>query len=117
MTTQDATLVASGIAAVASLAKLLTDALSARGAATRAAHRSVLQPHLPTLATCVHGVLADTVLAHRRLKDQQAPGNALENAQLAATALKKSRLEVKYSLPGLEEPLRTITRVIVKCCG
>ena len=110
LTTQDATLIASGIAAAASVAKLLADALSARGAATRAAHRTVLRSHLPVLATSIHGVLAGAVLVHRRLKEDKAPGNALENAQLAATALKQVRLEIKYALPGLDEPLRTLTR-------
>jgi hypothetical protein len=110
LTTQDATLIAAGIAAVASLAKLLADALSARGTATRAAHRTVLQPHLAGLATSVHGVVAGAVVAHRRLKEARAGGNALDNSRSAATALKTYRLEVKYALPGIEEPLRTLTR-------
>lgn len=111
LTTQDATLIAAGIAAAASVAKLLADALSARGTATRAAHRTVLQPHLASLATSVHGVVAGAVLAHRRLKEARGAGKALENAKAAAVALKTYRLEVKYALPGIEEPLRTLTRV------
>jgi hypothetical protein len=107
LTTQDAALLAAGIAAGT---KLLTDALTARGAATRAAHRAVLQPHLSDLATTIHGVVAGAVLAHRRLQDDKTAGNALENSQCAAAALKQHRLEVKYSLPGLQEPLRTLTR-------
>lgn len=110
MSTQDATLIAAGIAAAASLAKLFSDMLSARGAATRAAHRSVLQPHLVALATGIHGVMAGAVLAHRLLKSGKAPGSTLANSRVAAEALKTCRLEVKYSLPGLQEPLRTLTR-------
>jgi len=111
LTTQDATLIAAGIAAATGLAKLVSDALSARGAATRAAHRTVLEPHLPRLATSIHSVVAGAVLVHRRLQNNQLPGNALEISQLGADALKTYRLEVKYALPGLEEPLRTLTRV------
>jgi hypothetical protein len=110
LTTQDATLIAAAIAAVASLAKLIADALSARGTATRAAHRTVLQPHLAGLATSIHGVVAGAVVAHRRLQEASAAGNALDNSRSAATALKTYRLEVKYALPGIEEPLRTLTR-------
>jgi hypothetical protein len=120
LTTQEATLIAAGIAAAASLAKLIMDALSARGTATRAAHRVVLEPHLPGLATSIHGVVAGAVIAHRRLSDGQEAGNALENSQEAAMILKRSRLEVKYALPGLEEPLRTLTRApdwIATCQG
>lgn len=107
LTTQDTALLVAGIAAGT---KLLTDALTARGAATRAAHRAVLQPHLSDLATSIHGVVAGAVLAHRRLQDDKTAGHALENSQSAAADLKKHRLEVKYSLPGLQEPLRTLTR-------
>jgi hypothetical protein len=120
LTTQDATLIAAGIAAAASLAKLITDALSARGAASRAAHRTVLEPHLSGLATSIHGVVAGAVIAHRRLSDGQEAGNALENSREAAATLKRNRLEVKYALPGLEEPLRTLTRApdwIATCKG
>ncbi len=109
--TPDATLIAAGIAAATGLLKLVSDAFSARGTATRAAHRHVLEPHLAELAVNVHGVMAGAVVVHRRLKDGQAPGQALQNSQSAADALKESRLAVKYSLPGLEEPLRTLTRV------
>ena len=120
VTTQEATLIAAAIAAAASLTKLITDALSARGAATRAAHRAVLEPHLPQLAKSVHGAVAGAVIVHKRAKKGQAGGNALENSQLAAGELKANRLEVKYALPGLEAPLGTLTRApdwIATCKG
>lgn len=107
---EDATLIAAGIAAVASLAKLVADALSARGTATRAAHRAVLQPHLSKLAISIHGSVAGAKIVHDRAKKGQQPGNAMTNAQTAAAALKRHRLEVKYALPGLEDPLGTLTR-------
>lgn len=111
LTTQEATLIAAVIAALTGIAKLVTDALSARGAATRAAHRAVLQPHLGDLATNIHAVVAGAVLVHRRLKNNQEPGNALAVSRAGADALKKDRLETKYALPGLDEPLRTLTRM------
>lgn len=120
LTRETATLIAAGIAAAASLAKLVTDAFSARGAATRAAHRAVLEPHLADLATSIHGAVAGAVIAHERARQGQATGNALENSQQAATSLKTHRLEVKYALPGLEKPLGTLTRApnwIATCRG
>lgn len=110
LTREDATLIAAGIAAAASLAKLVTDALSARGSATRAAHRGVLEPHLANLATSIHGSVAGAKIVHDRAKEGQAPGNAMKNAQAAAADLKRHRLEVKYALPGLGDPLGTLTR-------
>lgn len=120
LTTQEATLIAAVIAALAGIAKLVSDAVSARGTATRAAHRAVLQPHLAQLATNIHSVVAGAVVVHRRLKNNQEPGSALAVSRAGADALKKNRLETKYALPGLEEPLRTLTRVpdwIATCKG
>lgn len=110
VTKEDATLIAAAIAAVASLAKLAADAVTARSSATRAAHRAVLQTHLCNLAVSIHGAMAGTTIVHDRAKCGQPPGNAMKNAQAAAADLKAYRLEVKYSLPGLEDPLGTLTR-------
>ncbi len=110
LTTQTATLVAAGIAAIAAVLKLLVDALSARGEAARAAHRTVLQPYLAPLGRGIHEVTAGVVLVHRRIKEGQAPGHALDNAERAAQTLKEHRLEVKYSLGGTDEALRVLTR-------
>jgi hypothetical protein len=110
LTTQDATLIAAGIAAAAALLKLVADAVSARGAATRAAHRSTLEPHLGQLGKGIHEVTAGVVLTHRRVKQGQAPGNARVNAERAAQQLKDKRLEVKYALDGTDEALRVLTR-------
>jgi hypothetical protein len=110
LTTQTATLIAAAIGAAAGVVKLVADALSARGAASRAAHRSVLEPHLARLATSIHEVVAGAVLIHRGAQKNKVPGNALASSQRAAADLKQQRLAVKYPLPGLEEPLRTLTR-------
>jgi len=110
ITKEDATLIAAGIAAFASVVKLAADAISARGTATRAAHRAVLAPHLSSLAKSIHAAVAGATIVHDRAKDDQAPANAMKNAQAAASDLKEYRLEIKYALPGLEEPLKTLTR-------
>jgi len=107
---EEATLLAAGIAAAASVLKLISDALSARGQATRAAHRSTLEPYLARLGTAIHQVTAGVVLVHRRFKGGQEPGNAFQNAQHAAQLLKDLRLEVKYALGGADESLRVLTR-------
>lgn len=110
VTREEATLIAAAIAAVASVAKLLADVFTARTGATRAAHRAVLEPHLCKLAVSIHGAMAGTKIVHDRAKVGQEPGNAMTSARSAAADLKSHRLEVKYSLPGLEDPLGTITR-------
>lgn len=110
LTTQDATLLAAVIAAVAAVIKLIADALSARGTAMRAAHRTALEPHLASLGKGIHEIMAGVVLVHRRVQKGQAPGNALVHAERAAQELKGRRLEVKYELGGTEEALRVLTR-------
>lgn len=110
VSTADATLLAAVIAAAASLLKLIADSFAERGAAMRAAHRSILQTHLEPLGESIHTIAAGAVLEHRRAKEGEAPGNAQANAFSAAEALKKQRLLVKYCLDGLDEPLRILTR-------
>jgi hypothetical protein len=107
---EEATLLAAGIAAVASVLKLIADVLSARGEATRAAHRATLEPYLAGLGKALHQVTAGVVLVHRRVKAGQEPGNAFQNAEQAAKSLKQLRLEVKYALAGADEALRILTR-------
>jgi hypothetical protein len=110
VSTADATLLAAIIAAAASLLKLIADSFAERGAAMRAAHRSILEPHLEPLGESLHTIAAGAVLEHRRAKEGQAPGTAQANAFVAADALKQQRLLVKYCLDGLDEPLRILTR-------
>jgi hypothetical protein len=44
------------------------------------------------------------------IEQGQAPGNAGVRAARGAETLKLKRLQVKYPLAGLEEPLRTLSR-------
>lgn len=111
LTTEDATLIAAVIAAAAGLLKLGIDAIVSLGAETRAAHREILAPHLGEIATGIHQVVAGAVLVHTRAKQGQAPGEADTKAGKAGTeALKRQRLEVRYSLAGANEALRTLSR-------
>jgi hypothetical protein len=107
---QTATLVAALIAAGAALFKIVADAFAARGAEARAAHRQVLAPHLGDIGVAVHEVVSGAVLLYRRAQQGQAPGNAGVQAARGAETLKLKRLQVKYPLAGLEEPLRTLSR-------
>jgi hypothetical protein len=50
------------------------------------------------------------VLLYRRAQQGQEPGSAGVQAARGAASLKLKRLEVKYPLAGLEEPLRTLSR-------
>ena len=110
VTTDQATLVAAAIAAAATLTKLGVDILAARGAEARAAHRNVLAPHFAELGTAVHEVVSGAVLAHRLRKERRTIGRAAVQGPRGAEVIKRKRLELKYSLRGLEEPLRTPSR-------
>jgi hypothetical protein len=107
---QSATLIAALIAAGAALFKIVADAFAARSAEARAAHRQVLAPHLGDIGVAVHEVVSGAVLLYRRAQQGQAPGNAGVQAARGAETLKLKRLQVKYPLAGLEEPLRTLSR-------
>ena len=107
---QTATLTAAAIAAAAGIVKLLADAVAARGTEARAAHRQILAPHLNEIGVAVHELVSGAVLLHKRAKLGQDPGNAGTQAARGAATLKRKRLEVKYPLAGLEEPMRTLSR-------
>jgi hypothetical protein len=107
---QNATLVAAVIAAGAAILRIVTDAFGARSAEARAAHREVLAAHLGDIGVAVHEVVSGAVVLYRRAQQGQAPGNAGTQAARGAQTLKLKRLQVKYPLAGLEEPLRTLSR-------
>jgi len=70
----------------------------------------VWELHLGDIGVAVHEVVSGAVLLYRRAQQGQAPGNAGLQAARGAKTLKLKRLEVKYPLAGLEEPLRTLSR-------
>jgi hypothetical protein len=111
VTAQTATLIAAGVAASASLVSLIVNLVAVRGAEARAAHRKALEPHLGELGQGVHSVIAVAVLLHKRARQGQAAGAWLENGEQASQVLKRKRTELKYPLLGVDEALRTLSRI------
>lgn len=85
------------IAAVAACLTLLVLGLTGRRAEVRAAHRAALGPHLDLLAEGVQGVVED--LGGHPGADPQAPG-----------VLQALRPHVRYTLHGLDDPLRVLAQ-------
>jgi hypothetical protein len=110
MQPQQATLIAAAVAAGASLITLVVTVVSKRGAESRAAQRAVIANELKGIGRAIHEVLALTNIQLKVLKETQHP----EKYRLAADAakrVKETRLEVRYTLWGLDEGFRTLARL------
>jgi len=122
VTSQDATLIAASIAAVATMISLGLNAYQAsqreRREARRVAererrdvHRSALAPELPELADALHQVVATSFMQHKALQQNgQGAVQWRERGAKAAKKLEEVRPRVRYSL-GLDEGIRNLTRL------
>jgi hypothetical protein len=90
---------------------LVGNLLGVRGAEARAAHRRGLESELPALGEALHQVVASSVIAHRRVRGGQMAGVAGTNGLEAAEVLKQKRLMVRYPLSGIEDALRSLSRL------
>lgn len=106
-----ATLVAAATAAGAALLSLLTQIFGDRRAEMRAAHRSALAPDLALLGEAIHEIMAFTVIMRKRAAAEQDAKAAIDNARRASASLKQLLRKTRYTLPGLQEPLRVISRL------
>lgn len=106
-----ATLVAAGIAAVAAIFTLLATLLGDRRAEMRAAHRLALQAYLEPLGEGIHRTAASATILRRRFVEGSDPTPWRDAGRTGADALKDVRSKVKYTLYGLDEPLRTLSRM------
>ena len=105
-----ATLIAASIAAGVSLLNLIWTIWSQRSAEVRAARRQVIVVDLKLLGKALHETLA---LSNIQLKCIAEPihKEKYKRAAEAARSLKDLRHEVRYSLWGLDEGLRVLTRL------
>jgi hypothetical protein len=111
MSKEQATLVAAIIAAVASLLVLVANLLGARRAEMRAAHRTALVKYLETVGEGIHETAASATII-RRLHLQSAETKTWrDNGKSGSDKLKLVRPKIKYTLYGLDEPLRTLSRM------
>ncbi|WP_405805465.1 hypothetical protein [Streptomyces sp. NBC_01187] len=114
MSDSSATLAAAAFAAVVSLVNLLVTALAGRKAEARAAHREILNDHLPELADSLAQAIAISHELHQIAVNDggaQRRSNWLERAAVVVKDLKAQRPRVRYQLWGLDEGLRTMARV------
>jgi hypothetical protein len=111
MTVEQATLIAAIIAATASAFQIVISAFSSRDAEFRAAHRKILEPHLSDLGFSMHQLLASSKMYMQRYGRQQALANWRNRAEEASHRLKDLRRQVRYPLWGIDEGIRTLTRV------
>lgn len=111
MSSQTATLVAASVSAVASILVFLGNLFGSRSSEARAAHRKILEPYLAALGRALHEVVASSVIAHHRVAGGQDAGTFGKSGLAAAEVLKSQRLEVKYSLRGIDDGLRTLSRL------
>lgn len=106
-----ATFIVAAIAAAASLLTLVGTLLGDRRAEMRAAHRLALQPHLETLGEGVHRTAASATILRQRFIEGSDPTPWRDAGKTGANQLKEVRPRVKYTLYGLDEPLRTLSRM------
>src|SRR5207249_816798 len=90
---------------------LATNVLASRRAEMRAAHRAALVPYLTDLGEGLHGVIATATLLRKRALGVQDAGAWIERGASAADQLKTVRPRVRYTLDGLDEPIRVLSRL------
>lgn len=105
------TLVAAIIAATVSLLTLIVNLLMLRRSEMRAAHRQALLPLLDGLGRATHTVAAVSGVVRKRWKASQDVKEWLIRGDEASKSIEQLRPRCKYVLPGLDEPLRTLSRM------
>jgi hypothetical protein len=108
-----ATLAAACVAAGASLAALVLNALLTRRSELRAAHRAALAEVLAELGKAAHECFAIASMVATRPLGELARRNWLARGRRANADLESLRLATRYTLWGLAEPLRTLSRVAI----
>jgi hypothetical protein len=111
VTSGDATLAAASIAALASLLSLLVSVRSARSAEARAAQRDAVGPSLEALSQCLHDCVASATVALEKHEGSEGRRNWMTRGNDAAEELKALRPRLRLTLDGLDEGLRTLSRV------
>ncbi|MEG8058018.1 hypothetical protein QP150_16190 [Sphingomonas sp. 22L2VL55-3] len=110
VTQPEATMVAAIIAAAATVITLVFTVLNKRGEEYRTAQRDVIAEDFKIVGKAVHEVIA---LSNIQLKVMDTPQHA-EKYRIAADAakrLKEKRLDVRYTLWGLDDAFRTLARL------
>lgn len=78
---------------------------------SRSAHRDALGPYLSDLGEAIHEVTALSTIVVKRVKRDQAVYEYIREAERAANDLKDLRRQVMYTLWGVDDGLRTLSRL------
>ncbi len=106
-----AVVVAAVIALVASVTSLILSARAGRKGEEREAHRRLLEPVLLDLGEAIHTVIASSTVHLQKIRAGQDARRWLDQGNAAADALRTARPRLKYILFGLDDPLRSLTRL------
>jgi len=106
-----ATLIAAIIAAAASITAVILQMRAAKTSEMRVAQRVTIRPYLPRLATALHQVVASSVVYIKRYREGHSVENWQERGKKAQKDITDIRWKVRYSLWGLDEGLRTMSRL------
>ena len=109
MDKETVTLVASGLALIASFVTLFVNIRYQRAAEFRAIHRKALEPYLVSLSNASYEILAITS-KYLRAKSKESQDKYNEQAKATSIELDRIRRETRYILYGLDEPLRMLAK-------
>jgi hypothetical protein len=106
-----AAVVASSIAALASIATLILTRAGERSSEFRAAHRTLLNSSIERLGDLVHQVVAISSIYLERTKAGQDLTPWRAKGDGVASELLEARRSVRYPLWGIDDGLRTLARL------
>lgn len=111
LTQPEATLAAASVAAVASILSLVVTARAAQRAERRAAQRTLVEATVAELSRAFHENVATAATLLEKPKKSEARANNLTRCHAARDRLKALRPRVRIALRGIDEALRTLSRV------
>ena len=111
MKTEIITLIAALIAAITSLINILISVIAGKYSEFRSAHRKSLQSYIEPLGKELHQILATSNVYIERMTSGESQDKWVERATEATNNLKELRWSVRYPLWGVDEGIRTLTRL------
>ena len=111
LTTEQVTLVAALLAFVASVVTLAGNLFKQRSSDFGAAHRRLLEPHVHNLSEALHQIGASSSLLIKNRDNDVVSARWREKADEAQSEIKKCRRVLRYPLWGLDDGLRTVSRL------
>ncbi|MFF3221549.1 hypothetical protein ACFYV7_02030 [Nocardia suismassiliense] len=111
MTQATATTLAAFVAATASLVALAVAMIRDRRTELRASRREGLRPHVDELATATWECVAVAVVIAAKANSDQKVTEWITRGRSASESLKRLRLPIRYTVPGLEGPIRTLSLI------